>query len=133
MSAPSLNKMIRRWLAKTKLFHSPRANAARFIAQMQADGYEISDTVELSEHHNLEKKATHNMGLRKGVRMAAAAFLNPDASRQEVAALLYSAHAYEALNDYRKSKKLGWKALGFTNQETAIIKHELDKSQGDGK
>lgn len=118
----SLNQLVERWI-RTPPWKglTTVGHAKRFIKNMEADGYKIASEPDYNEQ--LSKAYTD--GLAKGVRMASIALLRETAPRQTVASLLYGSGAYEALNLYRKSKKLGWSALGFTPGEVDEINRNL--------
>lgn len=118
---------VKSWMTRSSLFGSRRLEAADFMRRMRREGYGIMDRALLNQELCALADRHQKIGYDLGVSLAVNLFTNPNTTRTHTAAFLLDNGQYAALDRFRRQKKLGWAALGFSRTQTAMIEKELAK------
>lgn len=116
---------IKTWLRRSSIFSSRHAQAREFLKRMSHAGYGIMEKDALHREMQRISKSAHKDGFAAGVAHAARTMLDPNLTRNQIAQFLFSYGLYRELNQFRKAKKLGLEALGFTEKEIETLNSNL--------
>lgn len=117
---------IKTWLRRSSIFSSRHAQAREFLKRMSHAGYGIMEKDAVHREMQRISHFAHKNGFDAGVAHAARTMLDPNLTRNQIAQFLFSHGLYRELNQFRKAKKLGLEALGFTEKEIEILNANLE-------